>query len=198
IARPFAAEGAAVAVDNEGQPASIRKITTPHTILPATHLLSNGRYTVMMTAAGSGYSRWRDMAVTRWREDATSDDWGSYIFLRDSRSGAVWSAGYQPSGAEPEDYAVTFNEDRVEVVRTDNGLTTRLEVLVSAEDNAEVRRLAISNSGNVAREIDVTSYMELALAPQAADTAHPAFSKMFVETEYLAEVGAIVATRRRR
>ena len=97
----------------------------------------------------------------------------------------MWSAGYQPSGVEPEDYAVTFNEDRVEVVRTDNGLTTRLEVLVSAEDDAEVRRVAISNSGNVAHEIDVTSYMELALAPQAADTAHPAFSKLFVQTEFL-------------
>ena len=80
-----------------------RRLTTPHAAAPATHLLSNGRYAVMLTAAGSGYSRWRDLAVTRWREDATCDDWGCYIFLRDTESGAVWSAGFQPSGAEPDD-----------------------------------------------------------------------------------------------
>ena len=198
VAQPFAAEEAAIAVVKEGQAVGGRQIDTPHTAAPVTHLLSNGHYTVMMTGAGSGYSRWREMAVTRWREDATSDDWGSYIFLRDVRSGEVWSAGYQPCGVEPDDYAVTFNEDRAEFMRTDRGLTTRLEVLVSAEDDAEVRRVTITNSGNLVRELDVTSYMELALAPQAADAAHPAFSKMFVETEYLADVGAVIATRRRR
>ncbi len=83
------------------------------------HLLSNGRYAVMLTAAGSGYSRWRDLGVTRWREDVTRDDSGSYIFLRDIESGGVWSAGYQPCGVEPDRYEVTFTEDRAELVRTD-------------------------------------------------------------------------------
>ena len=152
----------------------------------------------MLTAAGSGYSRWRDLAVTRWREDATCDDFGSYIFLRDVRSGEVWSAGFQPSGAEPDRYHVTFNEDRAEFTRRDGTLTTTLEVLVSAEDDAEVRRVSISNAGGRTREIEITSYAELVLARQAADVAHPAFSKLFVETEYLADVGAILATRRRR
>ena len=152
----------------------------------------------MLTAAGSGYSRWRDLAVTRWREDATCDDWGSYVFLRDVDSGNVWSAGFQPSGTEPDDYDVAFNEDRAEFTRRDGTLKTTMEVLVSAEDDAEVRRVSISNSGTRVREIDVTSYAELVLAPQAADVTHPAFSKLFVETEYRAEVGAILATRRRR
>ena len=152
----------------------------------------------MLTAAGSGYSRWRDLAVTRWREDATCDDWGSYIFLRDVHSGDVWSAGFQPSGAEPDAYDVAFNEDRAEFTRHDGTLTTTLEVLVSAEDDAEVRRVSIANSGSRVREIEVTSYAELVLAPQAADVAHPAFSKLFVETEYLADIGALLATRRRR
>ena len=175
-----------------------RRLTTAHTATPATHLLSNGRYAVMLTAAGSGYSRWRDLAVTRWREDATCDDWGSYVFLRDVDSGDVWSAGFQPSGAEPDAYDVTFNEDRAEFTRRDGTLTTTLEVLVSAEDDAEVRRVSIANSGNRVREIDVTSYAELVLAPQADDVAHPAFMKLFVDTEYLADLGAILATRRRR
>ena len=184
-AHPWAAaESAAKILDVE--PPGGRRLTTAHGATPVTQLLSNGRYSVMLTAAGSGYSRWRDMAVTRWREDATCDDWGSYIFLRDVDSGNVWSAGFQPSGTEPDDYDVAFNEDRAEFARRDGTLKTTMEVLVSAEDDAEVRRVTISNHGTRVREIDVTSYAELVLAPQAADVAHPAFSKLFVETEYRA------------
>ena len=196
-AHPWAAaESAAKILDLE--PPGGRQLTTAHGATPVTQLLSNGRYSVMLTAAGSGYSRWRDLAVTRWREDATCDDWGSYVFLRDVDSGNVWSAGFQPSGTEPDDYDVAFNEDRAEFTRRDGTLKTTMEVLVSAEDDAEVRRVSISNSGARVREIDVTSYAELVLAPQAADITHPAFSKLFVETEYRAELGAILATRRRR
>ena len=166
-----------------------RHLATAHGAAVATHLLSNGRYAVMLTAAGSGYSRWRGMAVTRWREDATCDDWGSYVFLRDVRSGDVWSAGFQPSGAEPHSYRVAFNEDRAEITRQDGALTTTLEVLVSAEDDAEVRRISIANAGDRVREIDVTSYSELVLAPQADDVAHPAFLKLFVATDYLPAQG---------
>ena len=166
--------------------------------LPRTHLLSNGRYAVMLTAAGSGYSRWRDIAVTRWREDATRDCWGSYIFLRDAQTGEVWSAGYQPSGVEPDSYEVSFYEDRAEFIRRDRSLTTTLEVVVSSEDDAEVRRVSITNLGTRTREIQVTSYAELCLASQAADVAHPAFSNLFVQTEFVPDVGALLATRRRQ
>ncbi len=152
----------------------------------------------MLTAAGSGYSRWGKLAVTRWREDATSDDFGSYIFLRDVRTEAVWSAAFQPIGDEPDSYHVAFNEDRAEFTRRDGALTTTLDVVVSSEDDSEVRRVSVTNSGARMREIEITSYAELVLAPQAADIAHPAFSKLFVETEFLADVGALVATRRRR
>jgi len=183
---------------HEAQYAEVRRLSTPHDARPQTHLLSNGRYSVMLTSAGSGYSRWRDLGVTRWREDPTRDDSGSYLFLRDVESGAVWSAGYQPSGVEPDSYAVTFTEDRAEFMRTDGGVTTTLEVLVSPEDDAEVRRLSIANNGSRRCDIEVTSYGELVLAPPAADTAHPAFSKMFVQTEYLPQVAVLLATRRRR
>src|SRR3984893_4972547 len=91
---------------------TLRRYNSPHTLTPRTHLLSNGRYAVMITAAGSGYSRWRDIAVTRWQEDVTFDRWGTYVFLRDMRIGNVWSAGYQPSGAKPDSYEVAFSEDR--------------------------------------------------------------------------------------
>jgi cyclic beta-1,2-glucan synthetase len=170
----------------------------PHAASPATHLLSNGRYSVMLTAAGSGYSRWQGLAVTRWREDATCDDWGSYIYLRDVESDRLWSATYQPTSARPDQYSVAFSEERATFSRQDGNLHTALEIVVSTEDDAEVRRLTISNNGERTREIEVTSYAEIAIASQADDVAHPVFSKMFVETEYVARFGAILATRRRR
>ena len=177
---------------------TVRRIRSPHGPTPAVHLLSNSRYAVMLTAAGSGYSRWRDMGITRWREDTTCDDWGSYIFLRDVRSGTVWSASYQPSGVEPDSYDVRFSEDKVEYTRRDGAITTTLEVVVSPESDAEARRVSVSNAGLRPREIEITSYAELMLAPPAADAAHPAFSKLFIQTEYDAKSGVILATRRRR
>ena len=198
VLRPWEADAKSPGKVLQSGPQGGRRLATAHTASVATHLLSNGRYAVMLTAAGSGYSRWRGLAVTRWREDATCDDWGSYVFLRDVRSGDVWSAGYQPVGVEPDAYDVAFNEDRAGITRHDGTLITTLEALVSAEDDAEVRRVSITNSGNGVREIDVTSYAELVLASQAEDVAHPAFMKLFVATEYLDGLGTLLATRRRR
>ncbi|WP_234054047.1 MULTISPECIES: glucoamylase family protein [unclassified Xanthobacter] len=198
VVRPWSAEGRSAARARDLEPPAARAFTSARQATPATHLLSNGRYATMLTAAGSGYSRWGEFAVTRWREDTTCDDFGSYIFVRDVRSGEVWSCGFQPSGVEPAAYQVTFHEDRAEFIRRDGTLETTLDVLVSAEDDAEVRRVTFSNTGNRARELEITSYAELVLAPQASDIAHAAFSKLFVETEYRADTGAILATRRRR
>ena len=198
VARPRAEEVSAAAQVRELIPPMLRRFATPHDVIPRTHLLSNGRYTVMLTVAGSGYSRWRDIAVTRWREDATRDCWGAYIFLRDAQTGEVWSAGYQPSGVEPDAYEASFCEDHGEIIRRDGALTTTLEVVVSSEDDAEVRRVSLTNLGTRTRDIQVTSYAELSLASQAADMAHPAFSNLFVQTEFVPDVGALLATRRRQ
>jgi cyclic beta-1,2-glucan synthetase len=197
VRSPWASEATSAEGRKFDSSATYRRVD-PNAPTPATQLLSNGRYTVMLTAAGSGYSRWRDLAVTRWREDGVRDDWGSYIYLRDVENDRVWSASLQPVGAEPDRYEVGFSEDRISFSRQDGELHATLEVVVSAEDDAEVRRLTISNSGTRAREIEVTSYAEVVIAPQAADVSHPAFSKLFVQTEYVASLGAILATRRRR
>src|SRR5438094_5659548 len=121
VARPRAEEVTAVADVREFVPPVVRRFTSPHGPV-RTHILSNGRYATMLTAAGSGYSRWGDLAVTRWREDATCDDFGSYVFLRDVRSGDTWSAGFQPTGVEPDEYDVVFHEDRAELARRDGTL----------------------------------------------------------------------------
>ena len=198
VARPRAEEVGAPANVRSPIPSMYRKFNSPHHQIPRTHILSNGNYAVMITGAGSGYSRWRDLAVTRWREDGTCDSWGSHIFLRDTTNGDVWSAGYQPTGVEPDSYEVEFSEGRVEITRRDGTIATILEVAVSPEDDSEVRRVSLTNLGNRVREIEVTSYAEVVLTQPASDTAHPAFSNLFVQTEFAADVGTLLATRRRR
>jgi cyclic beta-1,2-glucan synthetase len=198
VARPPTRHPSGAVVIHQLYPEMQRRFTSPHSRVPRTHLLSNGRYSVMVTGAGSGYSRWRDMDITRWREDTTCDGWGSYIYLRDMRTNDIWSTGYQPSAVEPETYEVIFSEDRVEIIREDGAITTTLVVAISPEDDAEVRRVTLTNHGARMREVELTSYAEIVLARQADDRAHQAFSKLFVETEYLPEFGAILAKRRPR
>jgi len=197
VARPRVEEVGAAAHARDFVEPVFRQFTTPHGPL-RTHLLSNGRYAVMVTTAGSGYSRCAGLGITRWREDVTRDNWGTYVFVRDVHSGAVWSAGYQPTGAEPDSYRVTFSEDRAEFHRRDGAITTTLEVFVSPEDDAEMRRVSVTNLGLQMRELELTSYAEIVLAPPAADAAHPVFSSLFVQTESLPDLGALLATRRPR
>ncbi len=165
---------------------------------PRTQLLSNGTYNVMLTTAGAGYSNSGGNAVTRWREDVTRDNWGTFVYLRDVRSGAVWSAAYQPILRRAQSYEVAFSEDKAEFRRHDGGITTLTEVVVSAEDNAEVRRVSLTNDSTRTREIELTSYAEVVLNSPQADAAHPAFSNLFIETEFFAAENAILAHRRRR
>jgi cyclic beta-1,2-glucan synthetase len=198
VARPRADEVAAVGDVREFVPPVVRRFTSPHGSTPRTHLLSNGRYAVMLTTAGSGYSRWRTLAITRWREDVTRDAGGTYVYLRDAGSGETWSAGYQPRGGAPDSYEVEFSEDRAEIVRRDGAITSRTEVVVSPEDDAELRRVSLTNLGTRTREIELTSYAEVVLAEPAADAAHPAFSNLFVQTAIAPELDTLLATRRPR
>ena len=198
VAHPRAEEVKASASEAISEAPTVRRLSAMPAGAPTTHLLSNGRYAVMLTASGAGYSRWRDLAVTRWREDATRDDWGSFVFLRDTKTGGIWSAGAQSVGGNAQHDEVIFGEDRAEYIRSDGTLTTTMEIVVSGEDDGEVRRLSLTNGGRNPREIELTSYAEIVLTTPPADDAHPAFAKMFVETEHLAEFGALIATRRRR
>ncbi len=198
IDHPRAEEVKASAGEMRRKAQVVRRLRAPFAGPPVTHLLSNGHYSVMLTATGGGYSRWGDIAVSRWHEDATSDDSGAFVVLKDTRSGTIWSPAGTQSGSTPARQDVLFAEDHAEFTRTDGSLTTSMDVLVSGEDDSEVRRISLTNAGRKPREIEVTSYAELVLTTAAADAAHPAFAKMFVKTEYLPEFEALVATRRRR
>lgn len=175
-----------------------RIFETPHTATPQIQLLSNGRYHVMVTNAGGGSSRWNGLALTRWREDATRDSWGSFVYLHDPGAGKTWSTSYQPTCAQAEFYQAKFNDTSAEFTRVDENLETRTEVLVSPEDDVELRRIRITNRGSAPRTVELTSYSEVVLTAFAADASHPAFSNLFVQTEFDAEQEALLVTRRPR
>jgi cyclic beta-1,2-glucan synthetase len=177
---------------------TLRRFRSPHTAFPHAQFLSNGNYATVITNAGGGFSSWRGRSVTKSRHDSTRDPGSQFIYLRDVRSGVVWSATYQPTAQEPEDYVVTFLPERATVRRTDGDLCTELNVAVSTEDDVEVRRVTVTNRGPRIREIDVTSYAEVVLSAPADDLAHPTFGKLFLETEYLPGSAALICGRRRR
>jgi cellobiose phosphorylase len=176
----------------------VRVFNRHDTASPGVQLLSNGRYHVMLSNAGGGYSRWRDLAVTRWREDSTGDGWGMFCYLREPATGLVWSAAFQPTARVAERYEAVFTEPRVEFRRRDESFDTHTEIVVSPEDDVELRRVRITNRARTARVIEVTSYAEVVMAPPMADALHPAFSNLFMQTEIVAARQAILCSRRTR
>lgn len=192
------AETAEVRFGSVADEAPVRFFSSPNTAVPEIQLLSNGRYHVMITNSGGGYSRWKERAITRWREDTTRDHWGTFCFIRDVSTGEFWSSAYQPTLKQPERYEAIFSEARVEFRRRDFDFDTHTEIVVSSEDDIELRRVRITNRSRSRKTIDVTSYAEVVLADPAHDNAHPAFSNLFVQTELIEQGQAILCTRRPR
>ncbi len=181
-----------------GGNATLRILKTAYTDIPQIQLLSNGRYSVMISNAGGGYSRWNQTALTRWREDATKDNWGTFCYFRDLERDISWSNAEQPLLESPDNYEAVFSEGRAEFRRLDQQILTHTEVVVSPEDDVEIRRIHITNRSRKKRYLEVTSYAEVVLSPAAADLAHPAFNKLFIQTELIKHRQAILCTRRKR
>ncbi|MCE3263396.1 MAG: NdvB [Pseudoduganella sp.] len=192
------AEQAAVRSAVPEQAAPMRILNQHTQPVPETQLLSNGRYHVMVSSAGGSYSRWNNLSVTRWREDCTRDNWGQFCYVQDVEDGSFWSTTYQPTLAEPQRLEVIFSEGRAEFRRSDHEIELYTEMVVSPEDDIEMRRTRITNHSERRRIIEVTSFAEVVMAPAPADAAHPAFSKLFVQTEIVADESAILCTRRPR
>ena len=213
-------ESSQVRATPAGAQGNLRVYTTPNTAVPEVHLLSNGRYHVAITAAGGGYSRWGELAITRWDEDAARDSHGAFCYLRDTASGDFWSTTHQPTLKPAASYEAVFLQGRAEFRRRDGAasgrppasvagsleaiedgsatIDTHVEIAVSPEDDIELRRVTLTNRGAARRTIELTSYGEVVLATPAADAAHPAFSNLFVQTEILRQRHAILCTRRPR
>lgn len=176
----------------------VRVFHSANTPIPEVQLLSNGRYHVMVSNAGGGYSRWKDMAVTRWREDTTRDSWGTFCYIRDVSTGRFWSSSYQPTVKPLEYYEAIFSEAKVEFRCREGELEAHTEIAVSPEDDVELRRVTLTNRARKRRVIEITSYAEVVLASPAADVLHPSFSNLFVQTEIMEQLRAILCTRRAR
>ncbi|MFH0797150.1 MAG: glucoamylase family protein [Candidatus Omnitrophota bacterium] len=176
--------------------ALMRVFTNPDTPAPEVHLLSNGRYHVMITNAGGGYSRWKDLAVTRWREDATCDSMGTFCYVRDTDTGESWSVSSQPVLRTSKAYEAIFSQARAEFRRQDGPFRSHTEIAVSPEDDVELRRVSITNGTRKRRTIELTSYAEVVLALPDAEATHPLFNGLFLETELVRARQAILCTRR--
>jgi cyclic beta-1,2-glucan synthetase len=166
--------------------------------VPQVHYLSNGRYGVMLTSTGSGYSQWQATALTRWRADTTSENWGNWIYVRDQDSGKLWSASYLPTGASPDDQNVMFFPYKAEFQRRDQEIFMQMEITVPPDDDLEVRRIRLTNQGDIPRRLLLTSYGEVILTGQENDQRHPAFNKLFIESEYLPQINGLLFRRRPR
>ncbi len=195
---PHAIEASAVRIVSAEEAGMMRVFTNPAAPVPEVHLLSNGQYHVVISSAGGGYSRWKDLAVTRWREDMTRDCWGTFCYLLDVEKGALWSTAWQPTTRPPEMYEAIFTQARAEFRRQDEQIHTHTQISVSSEEDLELRRISLTNRSARPRIIEITSYAEVVLATQAQDESHPAFSNLFVQTEIVESQHAIFCTRRPR
>ncbi|MBX3415811.1 MAG: cyclic beta 1-2 glucan synthetase [Pirellulales bacterium] len=195
---PHASEANATRLATAEETGTMRVFTDPNSTAIEAHLLSNGRYHVAVTSAGGGYSRWRDLAVTRWREDATCDNHGSFCYVRDTEREMTWSNSWQPTTRPTKGYEAIFSQARAEFRRIDEQIETYTQISVSPEDDIELRRVTLTNRSETRRTLEVTSYAEVVLATQAQDESHPAFSNLFVQTELVPDRQAIYCTRRPR
>ncbi len=191
-------EAADMRADTDGGEIPVRFFDTANTANPELQLLSNGRYHVMITNAGGGYSSWKDLAVTRWREDSTLDNWGTFCYIRDEETGDFWSTAFQPTHKRTQNYEAIFSPARIEFRCSNNDFDTHCEISVSPEDDIELRKVRITNKARRRRTICITSYAEVVLATAISDALHPAFSNLFVQTEIIKERQAIICHRRPR
>jgi cyclic beta-1,2-glucan synthetase len=173
-------------------------VTAEGSPAPQVHYLSNGHYSLLITGAGGGFSRWGELDLTRWRADATLDNWGTWLYVQDQESGALWSATHQPTGVWPSARDVRFYAHKVEFRRTDYEIALTLEIAVAPDDDVEIRRVTLHNQSERPRRLTLTSYSEVVMAARADDQRHPAFNKLFIESEYLPEFDALLFHRRPR
>lgn len=176
----------------------VRTYNNPKTETPETHLLSNGVYSMMISNSGSGYSKKNDMMIYRWKEDVTTDDIGLFFYIKDISDNKLWSAAYEPIKSKGDFYEVVFALDKVEFKRKDGDIETHTEIAVSNEDDTEVRRITLKNNGEHEKNIEIISYSEITLAPLNADEVHPAFSNLFIRTEFVEDPMCVLANRRPR
>jgi cyclic beta-1,2-glucan synthetase len=168
------------------------------TPFPLTHYLGNGRYGLLITNAGSGFDRWQDIDLTRWRADTTCDDWGLWIYIQDLDNGELWSVGAQPIVSRAAQHDVTFAPHKADFNYTGDTVHSHMEITVAPTDDVAIRRVRVTNRSDETHRLRLVSYGEIVLDRQASDQRHPAFNKLFITSSYLPEQNALLFSRRPR
>ncbi len=175
-----------------------RNIKTPHTVVPRMGILSNGDYSVLISNTGSSHSKYKGTSINLYKEDATLDNKGIYFYIKDEENSNLWSATYQPTTAKPEKYECSLSLNSVEFQRQDYGIASHLEIYVPPNKNLEIRKLSLTNLSKKARQLEVTTYSEVALDTHKSVAAHPAFSKLFIESSFSEDEKTLIFRRRPR
>jgi cyclic beta-1,2-glucan synthetase len=183
--------------------AEVNPWTVPvQTPIPQMHLLSNGNYSVLISNVGSGYSTWRDIDLTRWQSDRVFDAWGAWVYIQELGEGsnpdALWAATFQPVPDNPSNIQATYFAHMAVFHQIHNGVISTLEVTVPPDDPIEIRRMHLHNGSETSRCLRLTSYGEVILTQQAADARHPAFNKLFIDSEFVPELDLQIFMRRPR
>lgn len=161
-------------------------------------LLSNGSFSSMITTTGSGYSKKDNNLLYRWKGDSTSDNSGMFFYIKNITSNKYWSTTYEPCKSEGDYYKVDFSIDKGCFYTKHDDIESKLEVVVSLEDDVDIRKLTLKNTGDKEELLEITSYMETTLTSFAGDTAHPSFSNLFIQTEFDEESETLLSKRRPR
>ncbi|BBH22331.1 glycosyl transferase [Paenibacillus baekrokdamisoli] len=198
LERELSGKSSRVEQPKPAQIGPLREFLSEDTPVPEVNVHSNGLFTSVVSNSGSGFLRYDGLALSRWREDPIADPWGSYMYIKDVTRNKLWSPTFQPCRVPAANQSVQFSQERTTFQREDEDIQTKLEITVSPESNAEIRRLTLTNKGDEARIIEVTTFLEIALASPDADKAHPAFTKLFIETEYEADEECLLARKRPR
>ena len=151
--------------------------------VPEIGVISNGQYTVLLNDRGSGFSRYKNIMLGRYRK-ISADHYGCYLYIRNLATDKLWCNTYAPLDVMPESYHVSFASDKISYLRVDDGIETKTEVTVLKDRSAEVRRITFTNSSGRDADLELTTYGEVVLAPSADDENHRVFNGMKIISEY--------------
>ncbi len=176
--------------------AALPRLDRLHDAFPHARVLSNGRFTSLVTGSGAGFSTWDGLALTGWSGDRTCDDEGTFLYVRDLDDGRVWSLGAAPIASPADAYAVTSGPGTLRIEREDGDLESVCEVAIAPAQDVELRWLRLANRGETPRRLALTTYLEVVIHHPGGHAAHPVFSRLFVSTEWDAAAEVLLARRR--
>ncbi len=163
--------------------------------MPEVSILSNKKYMLLVNDRGSGFSRYRTLQLNRYRK-ITEQDYGMFLYIKDMDTKKVWSNTYAPMNQKPDKYEVVFASDKIKFFRKDGMVSTKTEIIVLEDEQAEIRKITFYNDSEEFKRLELTSYTEPILSENAADVSHKVYNQMFLEIEWDNDLKALVVKRK--